>query len=81
MRPSLAYSVAFLGSTVVAKPLVARDTCGVAGYDKAKPEAYDYLTGSKYSSAAKCGTYCASQSKCKSYAFGNSACLVYSAAV
>jgi len=55
--------------------------CGVKGYDKGSPEAYDYIRGKSVDWQAKCAAKCLLDSKCASFALGKKACLLYSSSL
>ena len=78
----LAAAVGASISLVVAHPHPEAEstipTCGVKGYDKAKPRAYSYVKSSAKDWEAACVVSCLLDSKCKSFAIGTGECLLYS---
>ena len=51
--------------------------CGAKGWDKGKPEAYNYIASGASGWEASCVAACAHESKCNSFALGKSECLLY----
>ena len=77
-------TIAAVGMTV---PLVAalpktstssQAKCNVKGWDRGKPDAYEYLEADTPGWEIACVVACSADTKCKAFAIGQNECLLYS---